>query len=189
MKVVNIIGSPRSRGNSAGIAQLLLEQPGLADSLVRSYELNRLTYRGCQGCMACKTKLEKCVVQDDLTYVLEDIRTADVVVFSSPVYFGEITAQAAGLIHRGYSFLGNDYRTNPKPSRLAPGKKLVLILSQGNKDENAFAELVPRYTRIFGRLGFEEVQVIRGLGLGPESDPRKQEDILKRVKAVAEKLV
>ena len=44
---------------------------------VTTYELNKLSYRGCQGCYACKSTHDHCIVQDDLTEVLEAVRGAD----------------------------------------------------------------------------------------------------------------
>jgi multimeric flavodoxin WrbA len=147
MRIINILGSPRSSGNGATIAQLLLDALAKPENQINTHALNTLGYRGCQACMSCKKTTDRCAVKDDLTPVLEDVRAADVVILSTPVYFGEITAQAKGFVDRLYSFLGPDYRTNPHSSRLSHGKQLVLILPQGNPDETAFADLIPRYTR------------------------------------------
>jgi len=99
MKITNLVGSPRPNGNSATIAKALLAQLAPVAGETKTHVLNQLTYRGCQGCMACKTTADKCVVQDDLSAVLEDVRSADVVFFSSPVYFGELTSQVG---HSGW---------------------------------------------------------------------------------------
>jgi len=109
-------------------------------------------------------------------------------VVSSPVYFGEITAQAKGMLDRFYSYLAPDYRTNPNAARLAPGKKMVLIIPQGNPDEKAFADLIPRYTRIFGLFGFQEIYPIRALGMGAESDARKNGALLQLIHDTAAKI-
>ena len=189
MKITNVLGSPRATGNSTTIAQVLLEFLQKQGMSAKTFELNKLSYRGCQGCMMCKTKSDRCVIQDDLISVLEEIRTSDVVVISSPVYFGEVTAQTKGLLDRFYSYYTPDYRTNSNPSRLVPEKKLVFIISQGNPDEKAFADLIPRYTRIFGRLGFSEIYPIRGLGMGPENDARKNETLMQMISETAKKIV
>ena len=129
MKITTVIGSPRPKGNSATIARTLIDTLSKGGAKNKTFELNSLSYRGCQGCMACKTTSEKCVVKDDLEAVLEDIRTSDVTILASPVYVGDVTAQTKGLIDRFYSFYKNDFRTNPKPSRLPEGRKLVLMPS------------------------------------------------------------
>ncbi len=188
MKITNIIGSPRTAGNSATIAKLLIEHLGVSGDQVSTIELNKLNYRGCQGCMACKTTSDHCVVKDDLSDVLEEVRASDVVLIASPVYFGDITAQTKGLIDRFYSYYLPDYKTNPNPSRLAPGKKLVFILPQGNPDQQAFEDIIAKYTRIFTRLGFTEVYTIRALGVGPGSDILAQDTVVKMITDSAKKL-
>jgi len=189
MKIINVLGSPRTTGNSAAIAHTLLEILQKHGNQVRTFELNKLTYQGCQGCMACKTNSGQCVIKDDLSGVLEEVRTSDVVIISSPVYFGEITAQTKGLFDRFYSYYAPDYRTNPNASRLAPGKKIVFIITQGNPDEKAFADLIPRYTGIFSRLGFNEINSIRGLGMGPESDSVINETLKQLINDTAKKIM
>ncbi len=188
MKITNIIGSPHSTGNSATIARILLEDLQTTEAQMNTFELNKLNYRGCQGCMACKTKLDHCAVKDDLTEVLEEVEESDVILISSPVYFGDITAQTKGLIDRCYSYFRPDYKTNPNSSRLEPGKTLVFILPQGNPDGKVFDDIVTKYTRIFGRLGFSHVYTIRALGVGPESDIRTEETVRKLINDTAQKI-
>jgi len=188
MKITNVIGSPRSTGNSATIARLLLDSLKTAGTQMRTFELNKLNYRGCQGCMACKTTSDKCVVKDDLSEVLEEIQVSDVVIIASPVYFGDITAQTKGLIDRFFSYLKPDYRNNPNPGRLAPGKKLIFILPQGNPDQEAFADIITKYTPIFGRLGITDIYPIRALGLGPESNVQAKAALIQLINDTASKI-
>src|SRR5512138_2671175 len=118
MKIVTLLGSPRSQKNSSTIAGRFTETAGMLGAETSTFELNRLTYRGCQGCYACKKSHDRCVLQDDLTQVLAAVQEADLLVLASPVYYGEVTAQLKGYIDRSYSFLKPDYLTNPQPSRL-----------------------------------------------------------------------
>jgi len=39
----------------------------------REFALNKLSYRGCQACYACKKRLDRCGLNDDLTQVLEAV--------------------------------------------------------------------------------------------------------------------
>lgn len=189
MKIMNVIGSPRSGGNSATVARMLLEKLPAENVRVRTVQLNQLNYRGCQGCMACKTQADQCAVRDDLTGVLEEIRASDLVLIATPVYIGEISAQTKGLLDRFYSYFLPDYITNPTPGRLAPGKKLVFIVSQGNPDPNAYGDIIAKYTQFFGRLGFSNVYIIRVLGAGPKSDVRIQETVLQSINDTARQIV
>lgn len=131
MKIVCLQASPRPKSNSAALAQSFLDAAGGLGAQVSSHRLNDLHYRGCQACMACKTKLDKCALKDDLAPVLAEIQACDVLVLASPVYFGELCSQLKACIDRTYSFLKPDYLTNPQPVRLAPGKVLVMALPPG----------------------------------------------------------
>ena len=164
MEITSVVGSPRSNGSCARVARAMVDALAEKTTSVRTYELNKLRYRGCQGCWACKNGSETCVTQDDLSPVLDALMQSDVVVVSTPVYVGESTAQFKGLVDRLFSFTPPDFKTNPTATRLPPGKKLVLIVSQGNPDEQAFGNVVERYETLFHRLGFEEVYPIRVCG-------------------------
>lgn len=106
MKIVSLLGSPRTQGNSATIANRFTETAAKLGAETMTYELNRLAYQGCQGCYACKRGLEECVIEDDLTQVLAAVREADCVVLASAVYFGQITAQLKGFVDRSQKFYG-----------------------------------------------------------------------------------
>ena len=128
-----LLGSPRPHSNSAALAARFLETAAKLGAETLNYTLSRLTYRGCQACYTCKTKLDRCVLKDDLTEVLESVQRADTLVIATPVYYADVTGQLKCFIDRTYSFLKPDYITNPSPSRLAPGKKLVFITTQGQR--------------------------------------------------------
>ena len=170
MKVTNIIGSPHATGNTATIARTLVNELETSGAEVTTYELNKLNYRGCQGCWACQRTSYHCVLRDGLSQVLKDVETSDVVIIASPVYFGDVTSQTKGLIDRFFSYHASDFRTGTNPSRLAPSKRMVLVLPQSNPDQTAFDDIVAKYARIFGHLGFAEVHTIRAAGVGPEGD-------------------
>jgi multimeric flavodoxin WrbA len=189
MEIVCLLGSPRPKGNSTTIAKHFCDTADKLGSMVRTFALNKLKYRGCQACMTCKTKLEKCVLKDDLAEVLDAVREADVLVMASPIYYGEISSQLKAFMDRTFSYLVPDYPTNSTPCRLAPGKKLVFILAQGHPDENLFADVYPRYEYFFKWYGFEETHLIRACGVFDKGDAESRKDILKLAEETANKIV
>lgn len=189
MKVLCILGSPRKHGNSAAISSHLLNKLEEKGANVTSFALNELNFKGCQGCGACKTKAEECVLRDDLTNVLKELKDSDVVVMSSPVYCYETTAATRAFIERAYSFFVPDFITNPVKSRLKPGKKLVFILTQGNPNEKAFADIVSKHEGFFKMHGFEDTYLIRACGVLGISDIKNRPDIFKQAEEIAEKLL
>lgn len=188
MKIVTLLGSPRTKGNSAAIANRFTQTAAKLGAETRSFELNRLSYRGCQGCYACKNGLDHCVLKDDLAEVLNAVQEADVVLLASPVYYGDVAAQLKGFIDRSYSYLKSDYLTNPQPSRLEP-KKLVFVLTQGNPDETLFADVFPRYDGFLKWMGFVDTRLIRACGIGPSSVDAAPEHILQQAEECARSLM
>jgi multimeric flavodoxin WrbA len=188
MKIVSLLGSPRTNGNSATIAKRFTETAKNLGADVRTFELNKLQYRGCQGCYACKKKLDHCVLKDDLTEVLEAVREADVVVLATAVYYGDITSQLKAYIDRGFSYLKPDYHSNPVPSRLDP-KKLVFIISQGQHDESRFDDIFPRYEKFLKWTGFHDTRLIRVCGIGPATLNGVPERVLQQAEEAARSIV
>jgi len=184
MKIIALMGSPRPQGNSARLAQAFLEACQSQGDEVETYHLNKMTYQGCQGCMGCKTKAEACILQDDMTPVYEAIRTADVVVFASPVYFGDLSGQLKLALDRFYAYLTPDFA-----SRLPQGKQWVVFLTQGNPDETQFAEIFDRYEVFMKWLGFSTNHVLRGCGLGTPGDVSKQPHLLQQAQDLARQVL
>jgi multimeric flavodoxin WrbA len=188
VKIVTLLGSPRSKGNSSTIAKKIVETAAALGAENRSFELNRLSYRGCQACYACKGAHEECVLKDDLAEVLAAVKQADLVVLATPVYYGEITSQLKGFIDRTFSYLVPDYQTNPQPSRLSP-KKMIFVQTQGHPDEAMFADIFPRYQGFLGWQGFTDIRLVRACGIGPGRDDGVPEVALKQAEETVRELL
>ncbi len=189
MKVVSVLGSPRKDGNTAKIAKRFIDKATDLGADNQTFQLNALTFRGCQACMVCKTKLDRCVLEDDMARVLDAVRDADVLLLATPIYFCDASSQCKAFIDRAYSYLVSDYRTNPKASRLASGKKVVFIIAQGQPDENIFADVPAKYEFIFQFLGFDDCHVIRACGVVESNDVEQRKDILDQAERIAGKVV
>jgi multimeric flavodoxin WrbA len=188
MKIVSLLGSPRAGSNSSAIAKRFMDTAEKSGAETKTYVLNALKYRGCQACMACKTKLEKCALKDDLTEVLEAIQECDALLMASPVYYGEVSSQLKGAIDRLYSLLTSDYLTNPHPVRFSPGKKFVLALTQGNPDEEMFGDIFPRYDFFMKWYGFAASYLIRACGVREPGEIETRPDILAQAEEIARKV-
>ncbi len=186
-KVVCILGSPRKSGSTATIAARFLEVAEAQGAEIRSFHLNSMSYKGCQGCMACKRGSEECVLKDDLSEALTAARESDVLVMASPIYFGDMTAQIKAFIDRSYSFLKPTYLTEPNPTRLAPGKTCVFILTQGCPDESTF-DIFSKYEMFFSWYGFDN-HLIRGVGLSADNNASDRPELLARAEALAKEIL
>lgn len=189
MNVVCLFGSPRKEGNSARVARHFLHRAEERGAGIQSYYLNDLDYRGCQACNACKTSAACCVLQDDLAQVLDAVFAADLVVFASPVYYADVSAQLKGFIDRSYSFLLPGYIAKQHPNRLSQPKPLVFILTQGHRDPALFADILPRYQEIFRWTGFAETHPLRVVDVYHPGDVDSRPEVFAEAAALADRLV
>lgn len=187
--IVCLLGSPRKEGNSDILAAHLVDAASKLGASAGTFKLNRLNYRGCQACMGCKTGHDRCVLKDDLTHVLEAVGETDILVLASPIYYSEVSAQLKTFVDRTFSFLTPDFLANGHKSRLAPGKKLVFIQTQGQPDENAYQDVFEKLKLFFAWYGFEDAHVIRACAVQEAGDVREREDLFKKTEEIAEKLM
>lgn len=83
MKIIAINGSPRKNKNTVTLLNKALEGAKSQGSEIELINLYDLKYRGCISCFACKRKNGehgKCAMKDDLTHVLEKLKTADAII-------------------------------------------------------------------------------------------------------------
>jgi multimeric flavodoxin WrbA len=188
MKIVSLFGSPRARANSSLIAERFCATAQKLGAEVRAFTLNDLNFRGCQGCYACKTKLDRCALKDDLTEVLEAVRETDILVLASPVYYWDISAQLKAFLDRTFSFLVPDFITNPQKSRLEPGKKLVLILAQNNPDKDSFTNIFQKFDYFFRAYGFTDTRQIRAFGTNDPGVVETHQDVMELAEKAAHEM-
>ena len=187
MKIISILGSPRGKGNSTAIVKKFCEAAERKGAQIEMVELNQIAFKGCQGCMACKGESERCVVKDDLQPVLNSIYDADILVLSSPVYMGTVTGQLKCFMDRTFSFLSPDFRTSANPSRLPPGKKGLVVTTQG-APAGMFEDVAKQLEMMLKRYGFSEVKTIRGCEIRDIGDAEKNKKVMDEAVQAAEQL-
>lgn len=176
-----LLGSPRAGGNSDGIAEYFGKELRTAGAFVEIVALRELHFSGCRNLFHCKTLSERCGLADAFSPVLEAVREADILVLASPVYFTGLTSDLHAAIERFFSFLRPDYPNLDDKSRLPPGKKLLLIQTQGEGAEY-YGDLLARYEKSFRMLGFDGFFSLRAAGVRELTDldthkPRLEQEI------------
>lgn len=124
------------------------------------------------------------MLKDDLTAVLDAIKTADAVILASPNYFGEVSGQFKSFFDRTYSFLNPDFS-----SRVPPGKKSVFVFAQGQPSVGLYADVYPRYEMWLKRYGFVENYLLRMNGPRAADSVSERPDLVNQAYEIADKLV
>ena len=70
---------------------------------VKILHVGKMKINGCLGCEYCHTKGEgKCIQKDDMEKIMPAYLESVMIVFASPIYYFDMTAQLAAAIQRVY---------------------------------------------------------------------------------------
>ena len=155
MKTVALIGSPRKKGNCDILVNKIVEK---IDGETEVIYLNDMNLGYCNACLGCQKG--DCVKDDDTRDIIAKIEDADLLIFSSPIYYGQITAQAKTVIDRFYMISQN-------PERSLEGTKVISVFTQANPGD------------AFGYMGMEVIETIIAKGAGGKGEGL--EDALKKI--------
>lgn len=145
MKVVTFMGSPRAKGNTATMVQALTQ--GIADHVTKeiaAFSPAKMNIGPCRGCEACHKKEGRCIQQDDMQKIWQELTDAEVLVFATPLYWWGMTAQLKAVVDRFYA-----------QANLLQGKKVLLLLTGGSAVPDAGYDLI--------RQQFEEICAYVGM--------------------------
>jgi multimeric flavodoxin WrbA len=106
MRILGIVCSPRKGGNTEILVREALEAAREAGCETELVLVAGKNIAPCDGCAAC-LKEGVCKIKDDMQMIYEQLEKADGVIFGTPVYFINVTAQAKAVMDRTYSLAFN----------------------------------------------------------------------------------
>jgi multimeric flavodoxin WrbA len=136
MKIIAINSSPRrDQSNTNLLAGLALEAAKGYGAETEAIDITRLNIKYCIGCGVC-WKFGKCHLSDDLQTVLDKISGADGLIFSSPVYVNNMTAQLKTLLDR---------MTSPLHCQFLDGKYVSSVVTTGSGDDDTVISMIEEF--------------------------------------------
>ncbi|MCH4181159.1 MAG: flavodoxin family protein [Atopobiaceae bacterium] len=162
-KVVILNGSPRRNGNTQSMSAAFAERAKRDGHEVETLDLQELKIHGCAACDACYTTGKPCVFDDDpWNTVAPDILTADVVVFSGPVYWYGMTAQLKAVLDRMYCLFhkGDEFT----------GKQTALLTCCMDEDESTMNGVRFAFERSVKLMGWDVIGEVLAAGVGAKGD-------------------
>jgi len=127
-KVLVINGSPRKNGNCATLIKAMAQGISEAKGTFEIVNLGQLRIEPCNGCDACRKNNNKgCTIDDDMGHLYSKVAQADAIIFASPIYWFNISAQTKLFIDRLYA-------VEKEKSYALTGKKIGIILTYGDSD-------------------------------------------------------
>ena len=180
MRISGFIGSSRKEGNTAWVVNKILEGAKEQCAETQAWCFSDIDLKPCQGCLRC-IKSNRCVIDDGMQKIYSTLEQTDALVLGSPVYMGQMSAQAKMFTDRLFAQITP--RFSPTFKEKNAGKKLILAFTQGNPDANMFQTYFDYTKRMFQLLEFEVkgVHVVAGLRNEPARERKELHITMKNV--------
>lgn len=129
MKVLAFLGSPRKNGYTASLMNEYLR--GLKEKnkniSIKEVFLQKQKIEPCKACNWCKKNgNDKCKIDDDMQKFYKQVKKADIIIFATPIYWFNMSAQMKLFIDRLYAL---NFKKFPSD------KKIVLLTTFGDTNE------------------------------------------------------
>jgi multimeric flavodoxin WrbA len=157
LKTVILFGSPRKDGNTMELVRPFSDGLKQRGHSVRTLYLNDMNIRPCQGCEACLPR-GICRIKDDMKDIRKCVRESDLVVFASPIYWFNVSAQLKVAIDRSFAFLDRQYN-----SRIE-GKKAVTLMTCASDEPDVCSPALAMFTKTFELLKLDYAGHIEATG-------------------------
>lgn len=139
IKVVGIQSSPNLDGLTCQLAEAALDGAKSEGAQTELVHLNRLRLESCKahdrGWGTCRDE-GKCLIEDDFQTLREKINKADALVFSTPVYFGDVSESAKRFLDRWRRCESFNHQAS-----LLNGKMVIAIAAAGGSGGGAVSAL------------------------------------------------
>lgn len=113
-------GKPHQNGTSALMAEQFIKEAEIAGQKIYRFDAAFKKVHPCIGCDKCECGKHPCIFQDDMKELYRKLKEAEVVVYISPLYYHNISAQLKTVIDRYHGI--NDFIRGT-------GKKVLTIIT------------------------------------------------------------
>ena len=151
LKIAVLNGSPK-KGNTAAMVDAFVKGAEEAGHEVEVLHVGKMKIGGCLACEYCHGKGEgKCIQKDDMEKVMPAYLDSDMVVYASPIYYFDVTAQLSAAIQRVYAI--------GKPVKATSA---ALLLSSASTDP--YVGAIATYKAMLGFMGLTDKGIITAAG-------------------------
>lgn len=162
MKIIILEGSPNRKGSSNLLADCFKQGAEEAGHTVEIIDAAHADIHPCTGCIHCGYE-GPCVQKDEMDRIRPKILEADMLVFSTPLYYYGMSAQLKVLIDRFCAFNSSVQRRHMKSALLA---------AAWNSDDWTFEALESHYKTLVRYLNLTDMGMVLGAGCGTPSMTR-----------------
>ena len=167
MKQILVIqGGGRPKGNTAQLVVSFVKGAEDAGHSVEIISLNKTEVKGCLGCNACRYG-KPCIQKDGFYDLVPKIKSANCIVFASPLLFWTISSKLKAFIERFYCIAEED--PNPPLGRYEkyPIRDSALLMTSADNYFWTFEQAVSYYQfAVVNYIGFHDRGMLLAGGCG-----------------------
>ncbi len=165
-KILVVIGGGRPKGNTNQLADEFIKGAIEVGHHVEKINLSKNEVKGCIGCNACRYG-KPCIQKDEFNDLVPKIKSADLIVFASPLLFWTISSPLKAFIERFYCIAEED--ENPAYGRYEkyPIKDAALLMTSADNLFWTYEQAVSYYQfTIINYIGFNDKGMLLAGGCG-----------------------
>ena len=160
-KIVILTGSAHKNGASSLLADNFEKGAQKTKNNIIRYDTAFLNVKGCKGCNYCRNNNGICCQKDDFEKISKSIIDSDIVVFVTPLYYFDMSAQLKTVIDRFHA-ISNILNKKKKGT--------FLITTQASPLEDTTKILVLHYKKIIDYLKWDDYGILIAKGVMSSND-------------------
>lgn len=181
MKIIAVIGSTRNGNTKHMVEKIIDGMMGEKGVSVQKLHLRDIKMNFCDGCLLCD-ETGKCVIEDDMINIVEDVRNADGFIFASPARWSLLSGEMKTFFDR----------LNPLAVREEMNGKACInfVVGQSEEDDNESIKLAANSIKAFcDNAGIEVVDTIIACGCYGRNDIVSKNQYIEAGIAAGKKLI
>lgn len=149
-KIVILNGSPRKKGNTSALVKAFTEGAERNGNTVTEFFLDSMNIHGCKGCFGGRSSMDcPCIQKDDMAQIYPAVKSCDVLVLATPLYYWNMSGQIRTAIDRLFALEegdGNLLRGHGRASAL-------LMAAEGH----GFEDVLTYYNHLMNHLRWKNL--------------------------------
>lgn len=172
IRLLGIVGSPRPGGNTELLVDAVLAGAQAAGASVERVRLPELDIAPCDACDGCANGAG-CVIDDDMTELVEKMQASQVWVLGTPVYWWGPTAQFKTYVDRWYGLI-NRFRFREH--------RIILVVPFGDADPSTADHTVGAMRIALDYLKMPAPEVLLAPGVNDLGEVAQHAELLARAR-------
>ncbi len=177
MKAVLINGSARNNGSCSFLLDKINKAFELNNFEVKKYNISDMNINYCLGCKKCYTD-GRCVQNDDVEMIVENILNSDYVVIATPSYWADVPGQLKTFFDRNTPFGDTNDNRILKAEKEINGIGIAVRAGRSERENQIILDFIDHY---YGHIGIKPIKRFSVTEVDKLDDLLEKKNILDKI--------